>query len=64
MFQSWYLAADYHLYIMALVVVYLFWKIPRKFGYTFLISIILIGCAVPFYITYYQNAPAMWLGLP
>ncbi|KAF7994900.1 hypothetical protein HCN44_004372 [Aphidius gifuensis] len=64
MFQTWYLAVDYHLYIMALVAVYLFWKMPRKIGYPFLISIIIIGCTVPFYVTYYQNVPPLWLGLP
>ncbi|XP_008552670.1 nose resistant to fluoxetine protein 6 [Microplitis demolitor] len=64
MFQSWYLSVDYHLYIMALFIIYLFWKMPRKFGYLFLVSIIFIGCIIPFCITYYFNIQPMFRGLP
>ncbi|KAK0083717.1 hypothetical protein PV326_006605, partial [Microctonus aethiopoides] len=64
MFQSWYISVDFHLYIMALFVIYLFWKMPRKFGYPFLIVIIIAGCAIPFYITYVYNVQPLLMLTP
>ncbi|XP_034938093.1 nose resistant to fluoxetine protein 6-like [Chelonus insularis] len=64
MFQSWYLSVDYHLYIIALFVIYYFWKMPRKLGYPFIVAIILLGCLIPFCITYFNNVQPIFKGLP
>ncbi|XP_074114506.1 nose resistant to fluoxetine protein 6-like isoform X2 [Cotesia typhae] len=64
MFQSWYLSTDYHLYILSLFIIYAFWKMPRRLGYSFLIGIILIGCIIPFSLTYFYGIQPMFRGLP
>ncbi|XP_012257252.2 nose resistant to fluoxetine protein 6-like [Athalia rosae] len=63
-FQSWYLSVDYHLYIFGLLVLWAFWQLPRRLGYTFLAGLIALGIAIPFYVTYTQNIQPMFLGLP
>ncbi|XP_015121190.1 nose resistant to fluoxetine protein 6 [Diachasma alloeum] len=64
MFQSWYVAVDYHLYIIALFAVYFFWKLPRRLGYPFLVAMIVAGCVISFCVTYIYSIQPMWLGLP
>ncbi|CAD6244916.1 GSCOCG00013530001-RA-CDS [Cotesia congregata] len=64
MFQSWYLSTDYHLYILSLFTIYAFWKMPRRLGYAFLVSIIFIGCLIPFSLTYFYGVQPMFRGLP
>ncbi|XP_011309808.1 nose resistant to fluoxetine protein 6 [Fopius arisanus] len=64
MFQSWYVAVDYHLYIIALFAVYFFWKLPRRLGYPFLVAVIIAGCIISFCVSYMYSVQPMWLGLP
>ncbi|XP_046423522.1 nose resistant to fluoxetine protein 6-like [Neodiprion fabricii] len=64
MFQSWYLSVDYHLYIVVLLVLWVYWKLPRRLGYPFLCSLIALGTAIPFVITYVQNQQPIFLMLP
>ncbi|XP_043289880.1 nose resistant to fluoxetine protein 6-like [Venturia canescens] len=63
MFQSWYLAVDYHLYIIAIPAIYIFWRMPRKFGYSFFTVIILGGCIIPFIYTYVYDVQPLYKGL-
>lgn len=64
MFQSWYLAIDYQLYVGALFVVYIFWKLPRKIGYAFLATLLVLTAAIPFSYTYFYNVrPTLITGL-
>ncbi|CAH1111035.1 unnamed protein product [Psylliodes chrysocephalus] len=51
MFQSWYLAVDYHLFIVAPFIIYPLWKKPRL-GETILLFCTITSVVVPFWITY------------
>lgn len=51
MFQSWYLAVDYHLFIIAPFIVFPLWKWPRA-GEILLGSLALTSVLIPFWITY------------
>ncbi|XP_044262126.1 nose resistant to fluoxetine protein 6-like [Tribolium madens] len=50
MFQSWYLAADYHLFIIAPFIIYPLWKFS-KVGKTVLGLGVFISVAIPFIVT-------------
>ncbi|CAG9858450.1 unnamed protein product [Phyllotreta striolata] len=50
MFQSWYLAVDYHLFILAPIIIYPLWKRP-KLGETMLLLCTIASVVLPFWIT-------------
>ncbi|XP_024944250.1 nose resistant to fluoxetine protein 6 isoform X2 [Cephus cinctus] len=64
MFQAWYLAVDFHMYILGIFVVYVFWKWPRKLGYTLLVVLTIVSCVIPFVHTYFYNMQPIFMGLP
>ncbi|KAG4079943.1 hypothetical protein HA402_006255 [Bradysia odoriphaga] len=51
MFQSWYLAADTQLFILAPLVLYPMWKY-RKFGYSLLTILTFVSILIPLVLTY------------
>ncbi|XP_043465527.1 O-acyltransferase like protein-like [Leptopilina heterotoma] len=53
--QSWYLAVDFQCYLIGLLLIIAFNKMPRKIGYTFLGCICIFSAIVPFYLTYKNN---------
>lgn len=55
MFQSWYLAADTQLFVLAPLVLYPLWR-WRKWGISLLVSLIIISIIVPLMQTLVQNA--------
>ncbi|KAL7288472.1 hypothetical protein TKK_0017553 [Trichogramma kaykai] len=63
-FQSWYLSVDFHCYLVAIVLIYLFWKWPRKIGYSILGLVTLLSIVVPFYITYKHRIQPLFIGFP
>ena len=54
MFQSWYLAADYHLFIIAPLIIYPLWKFT-KIGKAALGAGIFVTVVAPFIITLTKN---------
>lgn len=60
MFQTWYLAVDTHLFMIAVVVVYLMWKSPR-IGYGAFAVAAAVSLFVPFWLTYVYRADALML---
>lgn len=62
LFLSWYSSVDFQLFALALIVTYLFWRMPRKYGYTFLCAIIIGGCIVPFVNTYVYGVQPLYIG--
>ncbi|XP_057655436.1 nose resistant to fluoxetine protein 6-like [Diorhabda carinulata] len=63
MFQSWYLAVDYHLFILAPFVIYPLWKKP-KLGEAILFFCFLASIFVPFTITYIEGLDPTMMGYP
>nr|XP_008198006.2 PREDICTED: nose resistant to fluoxetine protein 6 isoform X1 [Tribolium castaneum] len=64
MFQSWYLAADYHLFIIAPFVIYPLWKFA-KVGKTVLGLGVFISVAIPFIVTIvYKLDPTLMIFAP
>ncbi|PSN34669.1 hypothetical protein C0J52_19812 [Blattella germanica] len=63
MFQSWYVAADFHLYIISLFVVYCVWRWPRL-GYSFLATFMALSIIIPFSIIYELKAPPLFYPYP
>ncbi|XP_072753161.1 nose resistant to fluoxetine protein 6-like [Anoplolepis gracilipes] len=61
MFQTWYLSVDFQLFILSQFVIYAFWCMPRKIGYSFLGALTIISCAIPFFLTYLYNVPPVFL---
>ncbi|KAJ6640289.1 Nose resistant to fluoxetine protein 6 [Pseudolycoriella hygida] len=51
MFQSWYLAADTQLFILAPIVLYPLWKY-RRFGYILLTILTFVSILIPLFVTY------------
>lgn len=51
MFQSWYLAADTQLFILAPLVLYPMWKY-RKFGFVLITTLTFVSIVIPLFITY------------
>ncbi|CAG9765105.1 unnamed protein product [Ceutorhynchus assimilis] len=51
MFQAWYLAADYHLFIVAPFLIYPLWKWPKP-GVSLLVTVTIGTIILPGYITY------------
>lgn len=60
MFQSWYLAADTQLFILAPLILYPLWKC-RKFGTIILGVVTLISVIIPFVWTYINELDATFL---
>lgn len=54
MFQSWYLAADTQLFILAPILIYPLWRC-RKLGLYLLGAVAGVSIAIPFYVTYSQS---------
>lgn len=50
MFQSWYLAVDTQLFIVASILTCILWKF-RRFGCALLILVVIIAAIIPFAIT-------------
>ncbi|KAJ4436504.1 hypothetical protein ANN_16535, partial [Periplaneta americana] len=63
MFQSWYVAADFHLYIISLLVVYAVWRWPRL-GYTVLGLLTTLSVIVPFALIYQTKADPLLYPYP
>ncbi|CAH1176236.1 unnamed protein product [Phaedon cochleariae] len=63
MFQSWYLAVDYHLFIIAPFIIYPIWRC-RRLGEILLFVCIVISTAVPFWITYKEQLDPTLMAFP
>lgn len=63
MFQSWYLAADTQLFILAPMILYPLWK-WRKYGISILIGATTISVLIPVFYTYYEKLDATLLVFP
>uniref|UniRef100_A0A6P7FIG0 Uncharacterized protein LOC114328256 n=1 Tax=Diabrotica virgifera virgifera TaxID=50390 RepID=A0A6P7FIG0_DIAVI len=63
MFQSWYLAVDYHLFIVAPFVIYVLWKKP-KIGIAVLVLCTVVSVLVPFTITYVDSLDPTVMAFP
>jgi peptidoglycan/LPS O-acetylase OafA/YrhL len=63
MFQSWYLAADFQLYIVSLLVVYAVWRWPRL-GYTALGILMALSTIIPFLLAYHTDAAPLLYPYP
>lgn len=53
MFQSWYLAADSQLFVLAPLLLYPMWRYSRRVGVTLLATVTLASIAIPFFVTFY-----------
>ncbi|XP_014215126.1 nose resistant to fluoxetine protein 6-like [Copidosoma floridanum] len=62
MFQSWYLAVDFHLYLLTIVLLCVFCKCPRKIGYSILGGVTVLSILIPFYITYAYHVQPLFIG--
>ncbi|XP_011495184.1 PREDICTED: nose resistant to fluoxetine protein 6-like [Ceratosolen solmsi marchali] len=63
-FQSWYLTVDFHCYLLNIVLVFAFWKLPRRIGYLILGAATIMSIMIPFYITYVNRIQPMFIGFP
>jgi len=63
MFQSWYLAADFHLYVISLLVVNAIWRWPRL-GYTALGTLTALSALIPFVLIYHDEAAPLLYPYP
>lgn len=63
MFQSWYLAADTQLFVIAPLIIYPLWKWPR-IGETLLALSTLIVSVIPFAVTYIYNLDPTTMTFP
>ncbi|XP_025162708.1 nose resistant to fluoxetine protein 6-like [Harpegnathos saltator] len=57
--HGWYLAADFQLFVCSQFVIYAFWRMPRKIGYSFLGILTLMSCTILFFATYVYDAPSV-----
>ncbi|XP_062539729.1 nose resistant to fluoxetine protein 6-like isoform X2 [Armigeres subalbatus] len=53
MFQSWYLAADTQLFVLAPLLLYPLWRYGRRVGVTLLATVAALSVVIPFLVTYY-----------
>ncbi|XP_043465529.1 O-acyltransferase like protein-like isoform X2 [Leptopilina heterotoma] len=58
--QTWYLAVDFHCYLIGLLLITVFHKMNRKIGYIFLVTTLIIFAALPFHFTYKNNADPLY----
>jgi peptidoglycan/LPS O-acetylase OafA/YrhL len=63
MFQSWYLSADFHLYIISLLVVNAIWRWPRL-GYAALGTMMALSALIPFAFIYHNEAAPLLYPYP
>ncbi|CAH0558846.1 unnamed protein product [Brassicogethes aeneus] len=63
MFQSWYLAVDYHLFIVAPFIIVTLWK-WKNIGKTLLAALMVPSIAVPFWLTYKNEMDPTLLAFP
>jgi peptidoglycan/LPS O-acetylase OafA/YrhL len=63
MFQSWYLAADFQLYIVCLLTVCAIWRWPRL-GYTALGTLMALSTIVPLVLVYQNEAAPLLYPYP
>jgi len=60
MFHSWYLPADFHLYVISVLVVNAIWRWPRL-GYTALGILTALSAFIPFALIYQnEEAPLLY----
>ncbi|OXU23528.1 hypothetical protein TSAR_011893 [Trichomalopsis sarcophagae] len=63
-FQSWYLAVDFHCYLIGIALIYAFWKYPRRVGYSILGAATFVSILIPFYLTYVYRIQPLFIGFP
>jgi peptidoglycan/LPS O-acetylase OafA/YrhL len=63
MFQSWYLSADFHLYVISLLVINVIWRWPRL-GYAALGTLTALSAVIPFILIYQNNAAPLLYPYP
>jgi peptidoglycan/LPS O-acetylase OafA/YrhL len=63
MFQSWYLAADFQLYIICLLTVCAIWRWPRL-GYAVLGMFMALSTIIPFVLIYHNEAAPLLYPYP
>jgi peptidoglycan/LPS O-acetylase OafA/YrhL len=63
MFQSWYIAADFQLYVVSLLVVYMIWRWPRL-GYAVLGLLMTLSAVIPFVLIYQNQAAPLLFPYP
>jgi glucose uptake protein GlcU len=63
MFQSWYVAADFQLFIVSLLVVYVIWRWPRL-GYATLGLLTTLSVVIPFILIYWKQAAPILFPYP
>ncbi|XP_043465576.1 nose resistant to fluoxetine protein 6-like [Leptopilina heterotoma] len=54
--QSWYLAIDFQCYIIGLLLIRAFHKMPRKIGYIFINCALIFSIVITFYFTYKNDS--------
>ena len=54
---------DFQCFIIGIFILGIFWKLPRKMGYTFLGSFLIMCTAIPFYITYKYDVDPLFKAL-
>ncbi|XP_055637440.1 nose resistant to fluoxetine protein 6-like isoform X2 [Toxorhynchites rutilus septentrionalis] len=52
MFQSWYLAADTQLFVLAPIVLYPMWKLGRRAALLLVSAVVVVSVVIPFWVTY------------
>lgn len=53
MFQSWYLAADTQLFLLAPLLLYPMWKLGRRAGLLLVSAVVSVSVVIPFWVTYF-----------
>ncbi|XP_043465537.1 nose resistant to fluoxetine protein 6-like [Leptopilina heterotoma] len=54
--QSWYLAIDFQCYIIGVLLIRIFYKMPRKIGYIFINCALICSIVITFYFTYKNDS--------
>ncbi|KAJ8946580.1 hypothetical protein NQ314_008862, partial [Rhamnusium bicolor] len=63
MFQSWYLAVDYHMFVISPLIIYLLW-LRRRTGEYLLAICTVTSIGIPFWITYRDNLDPTFMAYP
>ncbi|XP_051158233.1 nose resistant to fluoxetine protein 6-like [Leptopilina boulardi] len=61
--QCWYLAVDFHCYLIGLLLIIAFHKMSRKIGFIFLGCMLFLTTCIPFYVTYKNNADPIFTSI-
>ncbi|XP_055612417.1 nose resistant to fluoxetine protein 6-like isoform X2 [Uranotaenia lowii] len=64
MFQSWYLAADSQLFVLAPLLLYPLWKIGRRAGFTLIGVVAVVSMVIPFAVTYFGKLDPTFMIYP